>query len=55
MKKLCVNLVIYKDNTRMHGQQNIKENTCYIYYKQESLFLFLEKEILFAVAITRNT
>ena len=25
MKKLCVNLVIYKARTRMHGQQNIKK------------------------------
>ena len=23
-EKLCVKLVIYKDHTRMHGQQNIK-------------------------------
>jgi len=22
---LCVNLVIYKDHTRMHGQQNLKK------------------------------
>jgi len=25
-KKLCVNLVIYKDHTRMHGQQYIKKH-----------------------------
>ena len=25
MKKLCVNLVIYKAHTRMHSQQNIKK------------------------------
>jgi hypothetical protein len=25
-KELCVKLVIYKDNTEMHGQQNIKSH-----------------------------
>jgi len=25
-KELCVKLVIYKDYTEMHGQQNIKKN-----------------------------
>ena len=24
MKKLCIKLVIYKEHTKMHGQQNIK-------------------------------
>jgi len=24
LEKLCVKLVIYKDHTRMHGQQNIE-------------------------------
>jgi len=24
-EKLCVKLVIYKDHTRIHGQQNIKK------------------------------
>jgi len=27
-KELCVNLVIYKDYTEMHGQQNIKNCEC---------------------------
>jgi len=27
-EKLCVNLVIYKDHTRMHGQQNTKNISC---------------------------
>jgi len=25
-KELCVKLVIYKDNTEMHGQKNIKKH-----------------------------
>jgi hypothetical protein len=35
-KELCVKLVIYKDFTEMHGQQNIKRNECKIVVKQVS-------------------
>jgi len=45
MKKLCIKLVIYKDYTEMHGQQNIKkyavvfENCAVLGYYSATSFL----------------
>jgi len=35
-KELCVQLVIYKDYTEMHGQQNIKETQISIFKENPS-------------------
>jgi len=39
-KKLCVKLVIYKDYTEMHGQQNIKLSNDRAYLKKKKNLFF---------------